>query len=153
MNRFSVNASNIPLKLQDVFVKIRPVLTANPDSYSLAKNNTDYNAKARPKQHLLAYYKMSQGCKTLELLAVGGFYGNDATCSQHSFLGSAISEMPPEMRQDNSSTSILTRDWPCQYCVSYRHNQQYIKDSALKNWSFHSRRFLDKGFFSVNIRR
>jgi hypothetical protein len=62
-----INASNIPAGMQDTFLMIEPVLNSYQDGYSFAKNSIYYDAKAHPQNHLVAYYKMSQLCETLNI--------------------------------------------------------------------------------------
>ncbi|KAM3578690.1 hypothetical protein VKS41_008890 [Umbelopsis sp. WA50703] len=108
----TANASNIPAGLQDAFVKIKPVLTAYPDSYSFAKNSIYYDARAHPKQHLLAYYKMSQLCETLKIKSFQSFP------LRNSFV-------PGYFQID---TKILRTN------ILHEHNLDYSLDGKLRSW-------------------
>jgi hypothetical protein len=53
--------------MQDAFLALEPVITAYPDSYNFSRNSIYYDSQAHPGKHILAYYKMSQVCETLNI--------------------------------------------------------------------------------------
>lgn len=120
------------------------------DGFATATTDHSYALVRTKNQHGKYFCELSIFLGDIELLAVGGFYANDASSSHHGFLGSSVPNLPAVLRQGKSSTAIFARELPCQYGVSNRHIRQYAKQSALNNWSYHSRRFLDKGFYPVN---
>lgn len=96
------------------------------------------------------FYELSIMLGTIELLAVGGFHGNAVSCGSHAFLGSSISNLPPQLKQSQRASNIHIRVQPCRYTSSNRHIQQYCKAASGQAWALHSFRSVTKAFYPVN---
>ncbi|KAL1927118.1 hypothetical protein VTP01DRAFT_5081 [Rhizomucor pusillus] len=96
-------------------------------------------------------YELSLYIGHLELPVIGGFIGDIVSDRCSAFLGSSIRGLPNTLQQSHTTSKILVRaDDPVEYTASNRLLRQYAKYCSRFLWSFHSRRFVLKGFHPAN---
>ncbi|ORY96381.1 hypothetical protein BCR43DRAFT_416430, partial [Syncephalastrum racemosum] len=109
-------------------------------------------ASVTPKSYMggKEYYEISLYIGSVELLAVGGFWGICGGNDVHPFLGSSIPNLPIDLQGSKSSERIMTLIHPPRTSTSNRLLRQYIKQQASCPWSFHSYRFMTQHFYPAN---
>lgn len=119
---------------------------------NIVQSRQTAEAHIRPKT---AYgsdnYELSLYIGHLELSVIGGFIGDIVSDRCSAFLGSSIRGLPNTLQQSHTTSKILVRaDDPVEYTASNRLLRQYAKYCSRFLWSFHSRRFVLKGFHPAN---
>ncbi|KAL1925860.1 hypothetical protein VTP01DRAFT_7284 [Rhizomucor pusillus] len=134
----------------DLFLHRRPTIDDCADNSSIPfKQHAEAAIRVKSNSGW-DYYELTIRVGDLELLAVGGFHGDDLNDSRHPFLGSSVSNLPQELKQPKVATDILIRSRCGKLCSSNRLLRQYGKSSANLAWSFHSLRFYLRAFYPFN---
>lgn len=134
----------------DAFLHHMPTLDDCADKSSMAPKLQSTASMRVKTQFGTDYFELSIHIGSIELLAVAGFQGDATTCNYNPFLGSSISSLPPELKENRISNTIHVRIQPAPFSTSNRHLRQYCKASANFPWSFHSLRYVTRGFYPVN---
>ncbi|KAI9283748.1 hypothetical protein BC943DRAFT_268563, partial [Umbelopsis sp. AD052] len=118
------------------------------DDCALPSNTaTELEAKALVLQKTEGLYSFKElviQCGPIQLLAIGGFYGQIGAKNKTAFLGSAL---PKQCQLSTDETySILIPFFQATYTRTIRHLRSYTKANASRCWSCGSEEFERKEF-------
>ncbi|CAO3684306.1 unnamed protein product [Umbelopsis ramanniana] len=118
------------------------------DDCALPRNaDMDKNAKAMILQKTEGPYNFNEliiQCGPIQLLAIGGYYGQVGSKTKSAFLGSAL---PKGCQLSMSETyNILIPFFQPEYTRTIRHLRNYTKANADRLWSFGSAEFQQQDF-------
>ncbi|KAG2171906.1 hypothetical protein INT44_006696 [Umbelopsis vinacea] len=121
---------------------------SSADDCALPPNtNMDVNAKAMLLQKTEGSYNYKElviQCGAIQLLAIGGYYGQIGSTTKKAFLGSAL---PKGCNLSMDETfNIMIPLFPAQYTRTIRHLRNYTKVNAGRLWSFGSEEFQRQDF-------
>ncbi|KAG2171885.1 hypothetical protein INT44_006114 [Umbelopsis vinacea] len=118
------------------------------DDCALPSNTAmDLEARAlvlRKTEGLYSFKELVIQCGPLQLLAIGGYYGQVGANTKTAFLGSALSKQCQLSTEE--TYSIMLPFFQAKYVRTIRHLRSYTKSNASRCWSFGSEEFQRKEF-------
>lgn len=98
------------------------------------------------------YFEFMIGIGYLELVAIGGFFGQVNRSSRMPFLCSTVLNLTEDLkgRAGSKSSTIYIRKLPAESATRARFLNQYNKVDSDRNWGFHSVNFMSKSYYPVN---